>query len=107
MDELDSRTDAPQVPEKKKPAARGFDNRRKILYAACGAYLLYLAYQMAQEYPKLAAEGVWTSGRIIDLVGAIFFALTGITLLVIVGVHVYREWKEPAQNQQNGGNDDE
>ena len=107
MDELDPRTDAPQAPEKKKPAARGFDNRRKILYAACGAYLLYLAYQMAQEYPKLAAEGVWTSGRIIDLVGAIFFALTGITLLVIVGVHGYREGKETAQNQQNGGNDDE
>ena len=107
MDELDPRTDAPQAPEKKKPASRGFDNRRKILYAACGAYLLYLAYQMAQEYPKLAAEGVWTSGRMIDLVGAIFLAQTGIVLLGIVGVHVYREWKEPAQNQQNGGNHDE
>ena len=62
---------------------------------------------MNEFQPKLAAEGVWTSGRIIDLVGAIFFALAGITLLVIVGVHVYREWKEPAQNQQNGGNNDE
>ena len=107
MDELDPRTGAQQAPEQKKPAARGFDSRRKVMYAACGAYLLYLASRMAREYPALAAEGVWTSGRIIDLVGAIFFALTGIVLLGIVGVHVYREWKEPAQNQQNGGNDDE
>lgn len=107
MDELDPRTDAPQAPEKKKPAARGFDNRRKILYTACGAYLLYLAFQMAQEYPKLAAEGVWTSGRIIDLAGAVFFALTGAALIVIVGIHVYREWKGAGQNRQNGGNDNE
>ncbi len=107
MDELDPRTGAQQAPEQKKPAARGFDSRRKVMYAACGAYLLYLASRMAREYPALAAEGVWTSGRIIDLVGAILFALIGAALLVIVAVHVVREWKQPPQNQQNGDDSNE
>ena len=101
MDELEKKPDAPQEPAKKKPEPKNdFDNRRKLMYALCGGYLLYLAAKMGRDYPGLAASGVWSSDRIVALCGTIAFSIIGAALLVIVAVRSVREWKQAAKNEQ-------
>ena len=101
MDELEIKPDAPQEPAEKKPEPKNdFDNRRKLMYALCGGYLIYLAIKMGRDYPGLAASGVWSSERIAALCGTIAFSIIGAALLIIVAVRSVREWKQDAQNEQ-------
>lgn len=107
MDELKKKPDAPQEPAKKKPEPKNdFDNRRKLMYALCGGYLLYLAAKMGRDYPGLAASGVWSSSRIAALGGTIAFSIIGAGLLVLVAVRSIREWKQSAKDEREEHTDE-
>ena len=107
MDELEKKPDAPQKSAEKKPERKNdFDNRRKLMYALCGGYLIYLAIKMGRDYPGLAASGVWSSERIAALCGTIAFSIIGAALLVITAVRSVREWKQDAQNEQEEHTDE-
>ena len=101
MDELEKMPDATQEAAEKKPERKNdFDNRRKLMYALCGGYLIYLAIKMGRDYPGLAASGVWSSERIAALCGTIAFSIIGAALLVIVAVRSVREWKQSEKNER-------
>ena len=82
MDELEKKPDAPQEPAKKKPEPKNdFDNRRKLMYALCGGYLLYLAYKLATSFIADFPQNGWTSNRVVCIVGAVVFTVVGVSLL--------------------------
>ena len=100
MDELEKKPDATQEAAEKKPERKNdFDNRRKLMYALCGGYLIYLAIKMGRDYPQLAASGEWTGERIAALCGTIGLAVIGAALLAVVAVRFVREWKEEARRE--------
>lgn len=69
--------------------------RRTVLWAACGLYLIYLAYNLLRDYASGAAakEG----SEVLCLVGGVIFVLVGIFLVVLAARQGFLSMRENAQ----------
>ena len=80
-----------QQPERHKQ----WTNRRTILWIACGAYLIYLAYGLLQGY--VSGEAAESNAEVISLVGGVIFALAGVALVVLGARMGFLAMRENAQ----------
>lgn len=69
--------------------------RRTVLWAACGLYLIYLAYQLLRDYfTGVAAE---SGSETLCIIAGIIFALAGVVLLVLAARQGFLAMRENAQ----------
>lgn len=99
--ELTMQEEQSAAPEKKKVTVKEAQDRtrRNVLHGVCGAYLLYLAWQLAKGLPEILAKG-WTVGGIVPLIGLVVFTVMGIWLLVSVVLRVVRQSRESRDNTE-------
>lgn len=106
MDELEKTPSAqkPEGPELSEVAKakeeEKLNSRRALINGFCGAYLLYLAWQLIEPLPKdVAAEG-WNTMRILGVVAAVVFAVVGVLLLVNIAKRFYKQSKQAQQEAE-------
>lgn len=90
MNERDSRQPGSEQEHRGKGGGR-----RTVLWAACGLYLIYLAYNLLRDYASGAAakEG----SEALCLVGGVIFVLVGIFLVVLAARQGFLSMRENAQ----------
>ena len=69
--------------------------RRTVLWAACGLYLIYLAYQLLRDYFSGAAAA--DGSEMLCLIAGIIFALVGVGLVVLAARQGFLTMRENAQ----------
>lgn len=69
--------------------------RRTVLWAACGLYLIYLAYGLLQGYFNGSAAAEGHAG--LSLGAGIFFGLAGLVLVVMAARQGFVSMRENAQ----------
>ena len=94
MNEQDSRK-SPAEPEQGGGKSNKNSGRRPILWAVCGAYLLYLAYQLLKDYFSGAAAE--TGSETICIIGGGAFVLIGLFLVVVALRQGFQIMRENAQ----------
>lgn len=70
-------------------------NRHSILWAICGAYLLYLAYKLLGDYFSGAAAEA--GSEMICIIGGGAFVLVGLFLLIVAARQGFRAMQENAR----------
>ena len=86
---------AQQSAEERKAAA--LRERIAVFRVLAGAYLIYLAVQLAKSF---AARVVWDTSKIIFLCGGIVFVAAGIWLIVFYGRDLIKKLIDEIKNQK-------
>ena len=79
-----------------QPERRGKGGgRRTVLWAACGLYLIYLAYNLLRDYFTGAAAE--SGSEALCIIAGIIFALAGVVLVVLAARQGFLTMRENAQ----------